>query len=90
MAKRKITVTVDEELVAAVRELDVEPLSAVVNEALAAEVDRRARARALGHMVERWRHEFGQPTPEDAAYAAAAFDELDAVDAPTPDLGRAG
>lgn len=90
MAKRKITVTVDEELVEAVRGLGDEPLSAVVNDALAEEVDRRARARALGRLVEGWRHDFGEPAAEDVAFAATAFDELDAVDVPRSGLDRAG
>ena len=44
MAKRKITVTVDEGLVEAVQALGDDSLSSVVNAALASELDRRARA----------------------------------------------
>lgn len=79
MAKRKITVTVDEDLVQSVQALGSESLSAVVNDALAAEVERRARAAALGRLLAEWDAALG-PVSEDAAVAAArAFDDADAV-----------
>lgn len=79
MAKRKITVTVDEALVAAAQELGDTSLSAVVNMALFHEVDRRARAQALRQLVERWEADLG-PVPEaDMTTARAAFDELDGM-----------
>lgn len=79
MAKRKITVTVDEELVESARALGEPSLSAVVNEALAQELDRRARAATLARMLSEWDATFG-PVPEHAALAAvAAFDDVDAV-----------
>lgn len=79
MAKRKITVTVDEGLVDTVQALGAESLSAVVNEALAHEVERRARAAALGRLLAEWDATYGPVAPEAAAAAAAAFDDLDAV-----------
>jgi predicted transcriptional regulator len=79
MAKRKITVTVDEELVESVQALGAESLSAVVNEALAQEVERRARAAALGRLLADWDAAHGPVATEEAAAAAAAFDDLDAV-----------
>jgi hypothetical protein len=79
MAKRKITVTVDEDLVDSVHALGSESLSAVVNEALAHEVQRRARAAALGRLLADWDATYGPVTAEAAAAAAAAFDDLDAV-----------
>jgi hypothetical protein len=79
MAKRKVTVTVDEDLVESVQRLGAESLSSVVNAALAAEVDRRARAAALERMLEEWDEALG-PVDDDAAEAArAAFDDLDAL-----------
>jgi hypothetical protein len=86
MAKRKITVTVDEELVEAVQSLGREPVSAVVNAALAREVDRRARAAALGRLLADWDEAFGPVPGAEQAAAAAAFDDADAVAAapPTP------
>jgi hypothetical protein len=84
MAKRKITVTVDEDLVAAVHALGAESLSSVVNTALAGEVDRRARAAALERLLAGWDAELGSVSEAAAAVARAAFDDLDAVDAPPP------
>ncbi|MGH2706691.1 MAG: type II toxin-antitoxin system CcdA family antitoxin [Actinomycetota bacterium] len=52
MAKRKITVTVDEDLVELARRLGVETLSGVVNEALAAHLERLARRAALRQLLE--------------------------------------
>ncbi|MCA1846381.1 MAG: type II toxin-antitoxin system CcdA family antitoxin [Actinobacteria bacterium] len=86
MAKRKITVTVDEELVDTVSALGAESLSAVVNEALAHEVERRARAAALGRLVAEWDARYGPVSDEAAAAASAAFDDLDAV---APDVPAA-
>lgn len=82
MGKRKITVTVDENLVETVAALGADSLSSVVNSALAAEVERRARAAALARLLAEWDAAFG-PVPDDAtAAAAAAFDDVDAVTAP--------
>lgn len=79
MAKRKITVTVDEDLLATVQTLGAESLSSVVNAALANELDRRARAVALERLLAEWDAAFG-PIPTEAADAAAsAFDDLDAL-----------
>lgn len=71
--------TVDEGLVGQVRSLGRESLSSVVNAALAAEVDRRARAAALDRMLAAWDVELGPVSTTAAAAAAAAFDHLDAV-----------
>jgi hypothetical protein len=79
MAKRKITVTVDEDLVEAVQDLGAESLSSVINAALASEVDRRARASALERLLAEWDAEFGPVPAAVAASAAAAFDDLDAT-----------
>lgn len=78
MAKRKVTVTVDEELIDAVRADDGSTLSAVVNEALEREVERRGRRAALGRLLAEWEAAGGPVSPEAAAVARAAFDELDA------------
>src|SRR5438094_10650963 len=83
MAKRKITVTVDENLVETVQALGAESMSSVVNAALTNEVDRRARAAALGRLLAVWDAAYG-PVPDAAAASAAAdFDDLDAVAAPS-------
>jgi Arc/MetJ family transcription regulator len=77
MAKRKITVTVDEEVVAQAQALGATTLSAVVNEALARHVDRLARRAALGDLLESWDRQLGPVSDADLAAARAAFDELD-------------
>jgi len=79
MAKRKITVTVDEELVELVQDAGTASLSSVVNSALGREVDRRARAAALQRMLAEWDDAYGPVSEDDAAAAVDAFDDLDAV-----------
>jgi predicted transcriptional regulator len=79
MAKRKITVTVDDELVEAVQTLGKASLSSVVNDALISEIERRARAAALGRMLADWDAALGPVAFGAIAAAAAAFDDLDAV-----------
>jgi hypothetical protein len=77
MAKRKITVTVDEELVDLAHEFGEEKLSAVVNTALAEHVERLGRLATLRQLLDRWEAQAG-PVPSDVlADAAAAFDEAD-------------
>jgi hypothetical protein len=79
MAKRKITVTVDEGLVESVQEFSSESLSSVVNAALASEIERRGRAAALARLLAEWDDEFGPVSDDAAAAARAAFDDLDGV-----------
>jgi hypothetical protein len=76
MAKRKITVTVDEELVQLVHQLGEETLSAVVNTALAEHVERLGRLASLRELLDRWETESGPVSDEVQAEAAAAFDEF--------------
>ena len=94
MAKRKITVTVDEALVEAVHALGAESLSGVVNAALAQEVERRARSAALAHMLAEWDEAFGPVDEQAMGAAVAAFDDIDAVapagDPPSPRRRRRG
>lgn len=79
MAKRKITVTVDEELVAQAQELGDSHLSAVVNAALEQHVERLARRAALGALLDRWDEEHGPVPDEYTTMAKDAFAELDAA-----------
>ena len=79
MAKRKITVTVDEATLAQAHALGIENLSAVVDDALSVHVQRLARQAALRELLEAWERVAG-PVPEASSAAArAAFDELDAL-----------
>jgi hypothetical protein len=80
MAKRKITVTVDEELVAGA--LPGEPgesLSGFVNAALWAERQRRARRAALRALLAEWDAALGPVDADTRAWAAAAFDAAEAA-----------
>ena len=81
MAKRKITVTVDEEVVEQARLLGESHLSAVVNEALTQHVEQLARRMALRKLLDRWDAELGPVPDADVAAARAAFDELDGMTA---------
>jgi uncharacterized protein (DUF4415 family) len=64
--KRKVSVTLDADLVAAIEADDSTTLSAEVNAALRAAVDKRMRNRALGEFLDRLDAERGPlNTPED-------------------------
>jgi post-segregation antitoxin (ccd killing protein) len=78
MAKRKITVTVDEELVERLQHHGGN-LSALVNEALESRLADLARNAALSDLVAELTALYGEPTPAEMAEARAAFDELDGV-----------
>jgi|GEM_PF-1562869 post-segregation antitoxin (ccd killing protein) len=79
MSKRKITVTVDEEIVAQAQQLGAENLSAVVNNALALHVERLASRAALRQLLDSWNDEFGALPDAEIAAAGAAFDELNGL-----------
>ena len=80
MAKRKITVTVDEELVERAKRLGGQNVSAVVNQALGEHVERLERHEAMTRMIDDWDRELGPTSPASQARAKAAFDELDGMD----------
>jgi hypothetical protein len=91
MAKRKITVTVDEDLVDRAHQLGVDSnLSAVVNDALTAHVERLGRLAALADLLESWKRSYGPVGERAQAEASAAFDELDGVAGSPPAPGTAG
>lgn len=77
MAKRKVTVTVDDNLIEQAQLLGDTNLSAVVNVALRLHVERLARRAALGQLLDTWDRRLGAVPEADAAAAQAAFDELD-------------
>jgi len=80
MAKRKITVTVDAETLEQAQALGVPNLSAVVDAALRAHVERLARQAALRDLLDSWDRAGGPVSEADRATARAAFDELDELD----------
>jgi antitoxin CcdA len=69
--KRKVSVTLDADLVAAVEADDSTTLSAEVNSALRAEFTKRKRQQALADLLDHLADERGQlDTPEDEAEIA--------------------
>ena len=70
-AKRKVSITLDADLVAAVEAEGAQSLSAEVNSALRAEFTRRRRQQALAELLEHLAQERGSlDTPEDEAEIA--------------------
>ena len=74
-AKRKVSVTVDADLVDAV-EAEGENLSARVNAALRADFDRRRRHQALGALLDRLADERGALESEEDEAEVARFMRL--------------
>jgi hypothetical protein len=71
IAKRKVSVTLDADLVEALEAGGGESLSAEVNSALRAEFARRRRQQALGELLDHLAEERGRlDTPEDEAEIA--------------------
>jgi antitoxin CcdA len=70
-AKRKVSITLDADLVAAIAAEGGENLSAEVNSALRAEFARRRRQQALGQLLDHLAEERGRlDTPQDEAEIA--------------------
>ena len=89
-AKRKVTVTLDADLVAMVEARGGATLSAEVNSALRAELSRRRRQQALGDLLDHLAEERGRlDTPEDEAEIARYMRLLGGV-ADEPGERRAG
>jgi hypothetical protein len=71
VAKRKVSITLDADLVEALEAEGGESLSAEVNSALRAELARRRRQQALGEFLDHLAEERGSlDTPEDEAEIA--------------------
>jgi post-segregation antitoxin (ccd killing protein) len=79
MAKRKVTVTVDADVLDLLRDQGAENLSAAVNEALSEHAERVARRAALRALLDRWDESFGPVSAKQRDAARQAFDELDGV-----------
>jgi hypothetical protein len=89
-AKRKVSVTLDADLVAALGADSGTTLSAEVNSALRAEFTRRRRQQALAHLLDHLADERGRlDTPEDEA-EIARYIRLLGGRAEEPDELRAG
>jgi post-segregation antitoxin (ccd killing protein) len=82
MAKRKVTVTIDAELLDVLRDQGAENVSAAINDALAEHAERVGRLAALRSQLDRWDAEFGPVSAKAAREARQAFDELDGLSVP--------
>jgi len=82
MAKRKVTVTIDGELLDILRDQGAENVSATINAALAEHAERVGRLAALRSLLDQWDAEFGPVSAKAALEARRAFDELDGFSAP--------
>ena len=80
MAKRKISVTVDEELMELAAATGT-PVSTLVNDALAEHLDRLARHAALGDLLAAWDRDLGPITVDERERddIRRAFAEADGV-----------
>jgi hypothetical protein len=78
MAKKKLTVTVDESILDDLNRLGFENVSATVNEALASMIERKLRLEALGRLADDLlAANGGPPTAAEMAAADAVLDELE-------------
>ncbi len=71
MTKRRVTLTIDADLLdearAAVNDGDASSVSAWVNQAMADKSENRRRLKALGEAIADYEAEFGKITPEEVA-----------------------
>lgn len=79
MVKRKVTVTIDEDLVEVIRSQGADNLSSVVNDALLAHADRIGRSAALRDQLDHWDAQLGPVSAKASKQARDAFDQLDGV-----------
>ena len=77
MAKRKVTVTIDEDILDSLAVLGAENVSSLMNEALRSRLDAMVRNQALGELLDSWRANYGDLTEAERDEARATFDELD-------------
>lgn len=76
MAKKKVSVTIDEELLE-LANLSGTPVSVLVNTALGEHLDRLARQAALADLLQRWDSLLGPIDESERADIRAAFAEAD-------------
>ncbi|MGH3588637.1 MAG: type II toxin-antitoxin system CcdA family antitoxin [Pseudonocardia sp.] len=76
MNKRRITLNLDDDVVAALRAVGGASMSAVANDALREALERKAHQAAVLHWLDDLYREHGAPTDEDYAEADALLDSL--------------
>jgi Arc/MetJ-type ribon-helix-helix transcriptional regulator len=77
--KQRITLSLDEDVVAGIKALGGESVSATVNEALRHAIAMEAHRRAVLEWMDELKAEHGEPTAEDYARADAFLDELEGI-----------
>jgi hypothetical protein len=80
MAKHKVTVTIDEDILETLALLGVDNVSSVMNDALRSRVESMAHHQALGELLGSWREQFKVPSDRTREAARAALRELDGID----------
>ena len=76
MAKRKVTVTIDEEVLLALRRMSVTNVSATVNEALRGYLE-ESKEPDGPDLLEHWLKLYGPTSEADRVWACEAIAELD-------------
>lgn len=76
MDKRRITLSLDEDIVEALEAMGDRSLSAATNAAFREAVEKEAHHRALLEWLDELNAKYGAPTAEDLAAADEALDEL--------------
>lgn len=76
MKKRRITLSLDEDVVEALESLEGRSLSAVANQALREAVEVAAHRRALLEWLDELDEKHGRATPEEQAEVQAFIDEV--------------
>ncbi len=77
MAKRKLTITIDDDLYDDLQSTSSDNVSAMVNDALRQQLKLRNQMRALKSLLDEWEERLGPIPAEAIAEADALFDELD-------------
>jgi Arc/MetJ-type ribon-helix-helix transcriptional regulator len=80
MSKRRITLSLDEDIVEALEAWGERSLSAAANAALRDAVAKEAHHRVLLEWLDELDEEWGKPTPDELAEADAVLDELERGD----------
>jgi Arc/MetJ-type ribon-helix-helix transcriptional regulator len=76
MSKRRVTLTLDEDIIEAFRQHDARSLSAAVNEALREAIESENHRKAALKWLEELNAKYGKATPEEAAEIEAWLDDI--------------
>lgn len=76
MSKRRVTLTLDEDIIEAFQQHDARSLSAAVNEALREAIESENHRKAALKWLDDLNAEYGKATPEEQAENEAWLDEI--------------